>query len=100
MSKRFVTPEDIPILNELLKGWNVIDDEKDFNKLLRKNKWGIAELKFIKKLVKDGFRPAMDIVFITWNSHISYMKYIGTDITPPPTISMRDMQAKIISPGN
>ena len=47
-------------------------------------------MKAMKIMLKDGIRPATDVVFITWNKHPSYMKYIGSTITLPPQISRQN----------
>jgi hypothetical protein len=46
-------------------------------------------------MVKDGFRPALDIIFLDWNSHSQYKKFVGTNITPPPEKTLQQMQAEV-----
>jgi hypothetical protein len=42
MTKRYLTKEDLPYLNDLLKGWNTIHDVTIYNMLIKKDKWSIV----------------------------------------------------------
>lgn len=79
-------------MNELLKGWNKFASFTEFNKFIDKDKWSIKDLKYFKLLITNGCKPAIDVIFITWNNHPSYIKFFGTDITPPPKFSFKEVQ--------
>lgn len=94
MTKRYLSKEDLPYLNELLKGWNTIPDVTFYNRLIKKDKWNIEEYKAVKQMVADGARSATDVIFLVWNNHPCYKKYVGTEVMQPPPFTIEEFVKK------